>query len=305
MLVLDDLSTGRAENLDHLTDSDRFKLVEGSVLDHNLVDDLMSGCDRCFHLASAVGVKLIISQPLESLLANVRGNDIVISAAANHGRRLLLSSTSEIYGKNSGGALSETSECILGSPYKSRWAYATAKAVGEHLVYGYHREQGLSAAVARIFNTVGPRQTGAYGMVLPRLVKQALAGEDLSVYGDGIQSRCFTHVLDTVHALVLLMDCEEATGRVFNVGSDGEVAIVELARRVIERARSTSAVRFVPYEQAYGEGFEELGRRTPDTTALRETTGWTATRTIDEAIDDVIGYQQGAGRHRGSRGLAR
>lgn len=305
VLVLDDLSTGRAENLEHLTDSDRFKLVEGSVLDHSLVDDLMSRCDRCFHLASAVGVKLIISQPLESLLANVRGNDIVISAAANHGRRLLLSSTSEIYGKNSGGALSETSECILGSPYKSRWAYATAKAVGEHLAYGYHREQGLSAVVARIFNTVGPRQTGAYGMVLPRLVKQALAAEDLSIYGDGMQSRCFTHVLDTVHALVLLMDCEEATGQVFNVGSDGEVAIVELARRVIERARSSSAVRFVPYEQAYGEGFEELGRRTPDTTALREITGWSATRTIDEAIDDVIAYQQGAGKHRGSRGLAR
>jgi UDP-glucose 4-epimerase len=305
VLVLDDLSTGRTENLSHLTDSDRFKLVEGSVLDADVVDSLMRDCDCCFHLASAVGVQLIIAQPLNSLLANMRGNDIVISAAAKHGRRLLLSSTSEIYGKNNGDALSETSESVLGSPYKSRWAYATAKAVGEHLAYGYHRERGLPVAVARIFNTVGPRQTGAYGMVLPRLVRQALSGEDLSVYGDGMQSRCFTHVLDTVHALVLLMDCKEATGRVFNVGSGGEVAIVELARRVIERARSSSAVRFVPYEDAYGDGFEELGRRTPDTTALNEATGWSATRTIDEAIDDVIAYQQGAGKHRGGLGLAR
>ncbi|MBA3305336.1 MAG: NAD-dependent epimerase/dehydratase family protein, partial [Thermoleophilaceae bacterium] len=252
VLVLDDLSTGRTENLSHLTDSDRFKLVEGSVLDADVVDSLMRDCDCCFHLASAVGVQLIIAQPLNSLLANMRGNDIVISAAAKHGRRLLLSSTSEIYGKNNGDALSETSESVLGSPHKSRWAYATAKAVGEHLAYGYHREWGLPVAVARIFNTVGPRQTGAYGMVLPRLVRQALSGEDLSVYGDGMQSRCFTHVLDTVHALVLLMDCKEATGRVFNVGSGGEVAIIELARRVIERARSSSAVRFVPYEDAYG-----------------------------------------------------
>ncbi|MBA2793016.1 MAG: GDP-mannose 4,6-dehydratase [Thermoleophilaceae bacterium] len=305
VLVLDDMSTGRAENLSHLTDSDRFKLVEGSVLDAYVVDSLMRDCDCCFHLASAVGVKLIISQPLNSLLANVRGNDVVTSAAASHGRRLLLSSSSEIYGKSNGEALTETSASVLGSPHKSRWAYATAKAVGEHLAYGYHRERGLPVVVARIFNTVGPRQAGAYGMVLPRLVKQALAAEDLSVYGDGMQSRCFTHVLDTVHALVLLMDCEEATGEVFNVGSSGEVAIDELARRVIERTRSSSAVRFVPYANAYGDGFEELGRRTPDTTALSEATGWSATRTIDEAIDDVIAYQRGAGKHQGSLGLAR
>lgn len=304
-MVVDDLSTGRLENLHHLTDSDGMQFVEGSVLDEDLIEHAMASVDACYHLASAVGVKLIMTQPLDSLLTNLRGNDVVTAAAARHGTRLFVASTSEIYGKSGGDALSETAERVLGSPYKSRWAYATGKAVAEYLAYGYHREKGLPVVVARIFNTVGPRQTGAYGMVLPRFVKQALAGEALTVHGNGLQSRCFTHVLDTVHAMVLLMDMEECTGRVFNLGNPDEIAVVELARRVIERTKSNSPVRFVPYSDAYGEGFEELGRRRPDITALTELTGWAPTRTVDEAIDDVIAYQHGAAQTRGSPDIAR
>lgn len=304
VVVVDDLSTGRRENIEHHLDSDHVTLIDGSILDVGLVDESIKGVDACFHLASAVGVQLIVDKPLESLTLNVRGNDIVISAAARHGKRLVFASTSEIYGKNSVGALTETSDRILGSPYTARWAYATAKAYGEYLAYAYHREEGTEVVVPRIFNTVGPRQTGAYGMVLPRLVQQALTGADLTVYGNGTQSRCFAHVLDTVHALVLLMDSDEATGRVFNVGCPTEVAIVELARRVIERSGSSSTVRFVPYEEAYGEGFEELGRRQPDITAVQETIGWAPTREVDEAIDDVIAYERGTGSARGRLRLA-
>lgn len=304
VVVLDDLSTGRRENIEHHLDSDHVELVDGSILSADLVDESMKSVDACFHMASAVGVQLIVDKPLESLTLNVRGNDTVISAAAKHRKRVLFASTSEIYGKNSVGALTEVSDRILGSPYKARWAYATAKAYGEYLAYAYHREQGIEVVVPRIFNTVGPRQTGAYGMVLPRLVKQALAGHDLTVYGNGMQSRCFAHVADTVHALLMLMDSPEATGRVFNVGCPTEVPIVELARRIIERSGSSSAVKFVPYEQAYGEGFEELGRRQPDITAITETIGWAPTRDLDEAIDDVIHYERGTGSARGRLRLA-
>ncbi len=292
VLIVDDLSTGRLENVEHLLDSELVEFVEGSVVDARLVDECMRSVDACMHLASAVGVQLVVSRPLDSLLKNIRGGDVVISAAARHDRKLLFTSTSEVYGKNSAGALSEDSDRILGSPFKSRWSYATAKAFGEALASSYARERGSSMVVVRLFNTVGPRQTGAYGMVLPRLVSQALANEDLTVYGNGTQSRCFCHVLDAVRALVLLADSDDANGRVFNVGSSTEVPIVELARRVIEHVRADSSIRFIPYEEAYDDGFEELGRRIPDTTALRNLTGWTPTRSVDEAIKDVIAYER-------------
>jgi len=292
VLIVDDLSTGRLENVEHLLDSELVEFVEGSVVDARLVDECMRSVDACMHLASAVGVQLVVSRPLDSLLKNIRGGDVVISAAARHDRKLLFTSTSEVYGKNSAGALSEDSDRILGSPFKSRWSYATAKAFGEALASSYARERGSSMVVVRLFNTVGPRQTGAYGMVLPRLVSQALANEDLTVYGNGTQSRCFCHVLDAVRALVLLADSDDAHGQVFNVGSSTEVPIVELARRVIEHVRADSSIRFIPYEEAYDDGFEELGRRIPDTTALRNLTGWTPTRSVDEAIKDVIAYER-------------
>lgn len=294
VLILDDLSTGRLENIEHVMDSELVDFVEGSVLDEDLVDDCMRSVDMCMHLASAVGVQLVVSRPLDSLLHNIRGNDTVLSAAARHHRRLLFTSTSEVYGKNSSGVLSEDSDRIVGSPFKSRWSYATAKAFGEALASSYHRECGSAMMVVRLFNTVGPRQSGAYGMVLPRFIRQALAGDDLTVYGNGTQSRCFGHVLDVVRAVVQLSDSDEALGRVFNIGSDVETPIVELARRVIERVGGDSTVRLVPYEDAYDDGFEELGRRKPDTSALERLTGWRPTRTIDEAIDDVIAHEQHA-----------
>lgn len=292
VVVLDDLSTGRLENIEHVIDSDQVEFVEGSVLNEALVDDLMGQVDGCLHMASAVGVQLVVSRPLDSLQRNIRGNDIVISAAARHERRLLFASTSEVYGKNSSGALAENADRILGPPQTLRWSYATAKAFGEALAYSYAKEQGSRMSVVRLFNTVGPRQTGAYGMVLPRLVRQALREEDLTVYGNGTQSRCFGHVLDVVHGISLIMDEERSIGRPFNVGAPIETAIIELAGRVIERTGSSSRVKLVPYEEAYDEGFEELGRRKPDTTAIEELTGWKATRTVDEAIDDVIAYEQ-------------
>ena len=293
VVVLDDLSTGRLENVEHVIDSDLVEFVEGSVLDEALVNDLMGSVDACLHLASAVGVQLVVSRPLDCLQRNIRGNDIVISSAARHERRLLFASTSEVYGKNSTGALSEDSDRVLGPPQTLRWSYATAKAFGEALAYSYAKEQGSRMSVVRLFNTVGPRQTGAYGMVLPRLVRQALREDDLTVYGNGTQSRCFGHVLDVVHGIALVLDDERSVGEVFNIGAQTETPIIGLAGKVIERTGSSSRIRLVPYEEAYDDGFEELGRRKPDTTALEELTGWQATRTVEEAIDDVIAYEQG------------
>jgi UDP-glucose 4-epimerase len=291
VLVLDDLSTGVRENLEHALSSNLVEVIEGSVLDEALVEDCMRDVDGCLHLASAVGVQLVVSRPLETLRRNVHGNDIVISAAARQGRRLMFTSTSEIYGKQSDGAVREDADRVMGPPDKLRWSYATAKSFGEALVYSYVREQGCPMTVVRLFNTVGPRQTGAYGMVLPRFVRQALSGADVTVYGNGTQSRCFAHVLDVVHGMMLLLDDDRVSGRVFNIGCATEIPIVELARRVIERTGSDSKIRLVPYEEAYDEGFEELGRRKPDTTALEELTGWRPARTVDDAIDDVIAYE--------------
>jgi UDP-glucose 4-epimerase len=302
--ALDDLSTGRTDNVDHLLENQRFELVDGSSLDHELVDQLVADSDVCFHLASAVGVQLIVSNPLESLLKNVRGTDNVLSAASRHGKRLLYTSTSEVYGKNSQGALREDSDRILGSPFKSRWSYAIAKGFGESMAYGLHRDRGAKMVTVRLFNTVGPRQTGMYGMVVPRFVRQALHGEDLTVFGNGTQTRCFAHVHDTVNAILTLFEHDDAIGGVFNVGSSDEIAIVELARRVIERTGSNSKIQLVPYDEAYDEGFEELGRRQPDTTALRSLTGWSPSRTVDDAIDDVVLHEQSRLAVEGSLPLA-
>jgi UDP-glucose 4-epimerase len=217
----------------------------------------------------------------------------VLAAAARHGRWLLFTSTSEVYGKNSTEALQEDSDRIVGSPFKARWGYAISKSLGEALAHAYYREQGSRIVVTRLFNTTGPRQTGAYGMVLPRFVRQALNGEDLTVFGDGTQSRCFVHVLDTVHALLQLAEAEAAIGNVYNIGSPVETAIIELAGRVLERTQSASKIRLVPYAEAYDEGFEELGRRKPDTSALAELVGWSPSRTLEETIDDLISYERG------------
>jgi UDP-glucose 4-epimerase len=292
VLVLDDLSTGSIENIADALDSGQAEFVEGSVCDMELVDDCMEWADACFHLASAVGVKLIVERSVESLSRSVRGAQVVTEGAHRLGRRLLFASTSEIYGKNGCAGLTEHSDRVLGPPSIARWSYSTAKAFGEAISLGYHRERETDTVVARLFNTVGPRQTGAYGMVLPRFVGQALAGADLTVYGDGSQSRCFAHVYDTTRALVMLMDEEGARGTAFNIGRSAEITILELAQTVIERTGSTSGIRMVPYREAYGEGFEELGRRRPDTSALEQMTGWRSTRGVEDAIDDVAAFER-------------
>src|SRR5262245_1188991 len=291
VILLDDLSTGQLENLEHLSGDQRVTFVQGSVLDYPLVEKLAADVDVIVHLAASVGVQLIVSQPLESLLNNVRGTEIVLDAAHRHGRKVLVASTSEIYGKNATGPLREDSDRILGSPFVSRWAYATSKAVDEILAHEYWRQRGLPTVVVRLFNCAGPRQTGAYGMVLPRFVRQALAGEELTVYGDGSQRRCFCHVADTVEALLRLLDTEAAVGDVFNVGALNETTIQDLARLVLARTGSPSAIRHLPYEEAYEPGFEDMERRLPDTGKISSLTGWHPTRTLDDIVDDVIRHE--------------
>ena len=296
VLVLDDLSTGRMENIEHLLGDGRVAFVEGSADDAALVDGCMREADICLHLASAVGVQLVVDSPLETLLEHVRGTDVVMATAARHRRRVLFTSTSEVYGKSC-GALDEDADLVLGSPARSRWSYAIAKSFGEAVAHAYHHEHGTETIVVRLFNTVGARQTGRYGMVLPRFVAQALDHQSLTVYGDGSQTRCFTHVSDTVRALTLLAENDGAVGNTYNIGSSVPVAVEDLARRVIARTGSSSRIERVPYDEAYAAGFEELGSRRPVTTALETLTGWKPRRTIDAAIDDVIAYQRAGHAH--------
>jgi UDP-glucose 4-epimerase len=293
IVVLDDLSTGRLENLDGALETGQVEFVHGSVCDEELVLQCMESVDVCLHMAAAVGVKLIVDKPVDSLLRNVRGNDVVMSVAAACKCKLLYASTSEIYGKNGRGPLDEAADRILGPTSTTRWSYSTSKAVGEVLAFGYHREYGAETIIVRLFNTVGPRQAGSYGMVLPRFVHQALAGDDLTVYGDGTQSRCFAHVHDVVRALLLLLETDAAVGQVFNVGATTDIAIMDLAEKVIEHTGSSSDIQFVPLEVAYEPGFEEVSHRRPDTAALTAATGWTPNHTVEDAIDDVIAYQRG------------
>lgn len=288
VVALDNLTTGRLTNLDAVGRLPDFRFVHGSVLDELLVDELVDQCDVVIHLAAAVGVKRVIEHPLKSLTTNIGGSQVVIESAHRYRRTILLASTSEIYGKNSSGPLAETADRILGSPSVFRWAYSTAKAVDEILANCYHRERGLPTIVVRLFNTVGPRQSPAYGMVLPQLVRQAVRGEPLTVFGDGGQTRCFSHVLDTVDALVRLLDEDRAIGETFNVGSTEEVSIRRLAEMIISQAGSTSPVRLIDYDEAYGPGFEDMKRRVPVTTKLRALTGWAPRRSLDDVLCDTI-----------------
>ena len=290
--ILDDLSTGRRENVEMLLDLGDAELVEGSVTDAPLVDDLMADADVCIHLASAVGVRLVVEKPLETMQRNLIGNQLVLDAAARRDVRLLFTSTSEVYGKCSEGAVNEDDNLILGSPAIGRWSYALAKSSGEALAHAYARQQDAEMIVVRLFNTVGPRQRGAYGMVLPRLVSQALAGEPLTVYGDGEQRRCFAHVGDTARGILELCEEDGAIGRTFNIGNPSPVSILELADRIITRTGSDSEVTLVPYTDAFGEGFEEIGCRRPDITAISELTKWRPRHTLDEAIDDTVAFQR-------------
>ena len=288
VIVLDQLSTGRHQNLDAVQAHPGFRFVQGSVLDELIVDEVVSEADVVVHLAAAVGVKLLLDQPLSCLTHNIRGTEVVIDAAHRYDRKILIASTSEIYGKNGGGPLSEDSDRVLGPPTKARWAYSTAKAVNEIMAYAYHREKGLASIVVRFFNTVGPRQSPSYGMVIPRIVRQAVAGEPVTVYGDGAQSRCFCHVRDVVRALTSLLDEPAAVGDVFNIGGEQEMSILGLANRVKELAGSDSQVTLVPYDQAYGAGFDDMRKRVPDTTKLRTLIGWAPVHTLDDILTETI-----------------
>jgi UDP-glucose 4-epimerase len=288
VVALDNLSTGRLANLEAVFHHPNFRFVQGSVLDELMVDELVYACDVVIHLSAAVGVKLIVERPLRSFTTNIRGSETVLEAAHRYRRRIVLASTSEIYGKNGGRPLAEDADRLLGSPTVARWAYSTAKAVDEILAYAYHRERGLPTTVVRLFNTVGPRQSPAYGMVIPRLVRQAVRDEPLTVYGDGLQTRCFCHVADIVDGLLRLLDHPGSEGEVFNLGSTEEISILGLARRVIEQANSRSSIRLVPYEEAYSVGFEDMRRRVPDTTKVRELTGWRPSRNLEDILTETL-----------------
>jgi len=288
VVLLDDLSTGRLSNIEHLDSRPDVEFVLGSILDAELVDHVVSRVDTVFHLAAAVGVNLIVEKPLESLITNIRGTETVVEKVHKFGKRVLVMSTSEIYGKNTSDSLSEEDDRILGSPLKSRWSYSEAKAIDEILAYTYWREKGLETVIVRLFNTVGPRQTGSYGMVLPRFVGQALRGQPITIYGNGMQTRCFCHVSDVVVGLVALSEHPEAFGKVFNLGGTEEISIRDLAKRIIELVGSDSQLEYVPYDDAYEEGFEDMERRVPNTNLAKQLVGFESSIDLDKIIRPVI-----------------
>lgn len=288
--ILDDLSTGRFENIAHLDGNKSFQFVEGTILNETLVDKLVERCDVIYHLAAAVGVDLVVKKPLESLVTNIKGSEIVLDMAHRYHKKILITSTSEIYGKNTNGPLKEDDDRILGSPLKVRWGYSTAKAVDEMLAYIYWKEKNVPTIIVRLFNTVGPRQTGAYGMVVPRFVNQALKNEDLTVYGTGKQTRCFLHVKDVIKTLIKLMNNKDAVGQVFNIGSQEEISVENLAKKITEITKSKSRLVYISYEKAYEEGFEDMQRRVPDTTKVNKLVGFKPTIDLEGIIKSVVEY---------------
>jgi UDP-glucose 4-epimerase len=296
VVVLDDLSTGRVENLQAVQGHPRFTLTVGSVRDEALLQKLVDATDVVYHLAAAVGVRLILERPVETIETNIVGTEMVLRAAAARRTAVVIASTSEVYGKNDKVPLGEDDDRVLGPTTKSRWSYACSKAIDEFLALAYHRERGVPVVIIRFFNTVGPRQTGRYGMVVPRFARQALDGEPITVYGDGRQSRCFTDVEDAVRAMLALSMSPEARGEVVNVGSSQEVAIGELAERVKRLAGSQSPIRFVPYDQAYQPGFEDLRRRVPDIGKAARVVGYAPRVPLDETLGRVIRHLRDTGR---------
>ena len=285
--VLDDLSTGRFENIQHLVGRPGFSFAIASITDFPVLDRLASESDTIVHLAAAVGVKLVVEQPVHTIETNIMGAEAVLKAAARYRAKVLIASTSEVYGKGVRVPFREEDDVVLGPTSRNRWAYAASKMVDEFLALAYHQKYQLPVVVVRLFNTVGPRQTGRYGMVIPRFVRQALAGEPITVYGDGSQSRCFCDVSDTVRGLDALLEHPGAVGKVFNVGSTEEVTILELAQRVKAITGSDSPITFIPYEQAYAPGFEDMQRRVPDISRIRALTGWEPRLHLDDILRRV------------------
>ena len=290
VVVLDDLSTGSAKNLEGVASNSNLEIVSGSILDIALVDSLVAKVDHILHLAAAVGVFNIVNDPLKSLQTNIGGTENVLDACAKHGKPFFLTSSSEIYGKNTNVPLSEESDRIVGSPLKSRWSYSEAKAIDESLAFFHYKQNKLPARIVRLFNTVGPRQIGQYGMVVPRFVSAAISGEAISVYGDGKQSRAFCHIDDVIEALLLVIDSPKAIGQVYNVGNNFEISIADLAKKVIEVTNSSSKLEFKSYVDAYGPGFEDLERRVPDISKAERDLGWAPKRDLTQIIQDIAHY---------------
>ncbi|GAX60364.1 nucleoside-diphosphate-sugar epimerase [Candidatus Scalindua japonica] len=301
--IIDDLSTGSFENIAHLTERPDFNFAIDSITNNVVVDRLVSECDVIFHLAAAVGVKLIVEKPVHTIETNVLGTESILKAAQRYRVKVLLASTSEVYGKGNGIPFNEEDDVVLGATTRSRWSYATSKMLDEFLALAYYKEKGLPVVIFRLFNTVGPRQTGRYGMVIPRFVQQALQGKSLTVYGNGKQSRCFMHIHDAVNAILQLTMCPEAIGGVFNIGSTEEITISNLAHRTLaainkhrtsyttrdtESMENSEQIKFIPYEQAYNSGFEDMHQRVPDISKIQSATGWMPEKHLDNILMDVI-----------------
>lgn len=288
--VIDDLSTGRLENLMLFEDNPNFRYAIEDIRNLNVIDRLVSECDLIYHLAAAVGVQKIVSEPINTIEVNIGGSEIILQAARRYRKKVLMASTSEVYGKGVKFPFSEDDDSLLGATTRNRWAYAASKMIDEFLALAYYKEVALPVVIFRLFNTVGPRQSGQYGMVLPRFVQWALKNEPLQVYGDGQQQRCFGNVRDVVDAIYRLANTPEAVGQVFNIGNTEEVTMLELAQRVCQRAGSQSEITLIPYEQAYEPGFEDFRRRVPDIAKIARHTGWEPVTALDTTIDQIIDY---------------
>ena len=288
VVVFDNLSTGSTNNL--ISISQKIKFEQGNILDKAVADRLVAESDYVVHLAAALGVFNIVNKPLESLKTNLQGSEVVLEACDKYRKPVLIASTSEIYGKNDKVPLNEEDDRIIGHPLKSRWSYSEAKAVDESLAYFYYLDSKLPIRIVRFFNTVGPRQVGHYGMVVPRFVSAALKSEPLSVYGSGDQIRCFCHVMDAVKALLLVMDSDKAVGQVFNIGNNSQISIMELAKKVIEITASKSTIEKIAYEKAYPEGFEDMQRRVPDISKIKQVLGWAPEINLEQIIKDIATY---------------
>ena len=285
--VIDNFSTGRPSNLAGLDGAEGFTLVEGSILDTGVLNPLIDAADYVFHLAAAVGVFNIVNNPLASLLTNIRGTENVLEAAYATKKPVFVTSSSEVYGKNISDSLKESDDRILGSPVTLRWSYSEAKAIDESLAYAYFVEKKLETRIVRFFNTVGPRQLGAYGMVVPRFVKSAITNQPITIYGDGNQTRCFAHVYDVIDAIIAIAFSENTVGKVINIGNDTEISINDLANKIITETKSASEIVFVPYEEAYGHGFEDMERRVPNIDLINQLVGWKPQRDLTTMISDI------------------
>jgi UDP-glucose 4-epimerase len=295
VFALDDLSTGSRRNVEHLMHRRDFHLVVDSILSRSIVNELVHKSDVVYHLAAAVGVRLIVEEPVRTLITNVQGTENVLEECNRFSKRVLVASTSEVYGDHrEEEPLEENARRIYGPTTQRRWAYADSKAMDEFLALAYHQERGLDATIVRLFNTVGPRQSGQYGMVIPRFVQAALAGRPIEIYGDGTQTRCFCHVLDTIVALRDLMELPAASGEIFNVGSQERISVLELAARVKEATASDSELAFIPFDEVYGQGIEDMLHRIPAIDKVGSAVGWGPTRTLDQIVSDVIAYTRSA-----------